>query len=101
MTLEGLGEVFKGDSADMCARKFPLESMYFYEESVFKLTCCFLLLIAQFTLSSVCSGSGNLFKCFAPTYILPSPGLQSLGPGARYSSSSQTLAYCHIAQVTI
>jgi hypothetical protein len=23
MTSEGLGEVFKGDSADMCARKFP------------------------------------------------------------------------------
>jgi hypothetical protein len=27
MTLEGLGEVFKGDSADMCATKFPLVSM--------------------------------------------------------------------------
>ena len=27
MTLEGLGEVFKGDSADMCAGKFPLVSM--------------------------------------------------------------------------
>ena len=24
MTSEGLGEVFKGDSADMCAGKFPL-----------------------------------------------------------------------------
>ena len=27
MTLEGLGEVFKGDSADMCAGKFPLVSI--------------------------------------------------------------------------
>ena len=27
MTLEGLGEVFKGDSADMCAGKFPIISM--------------------------------------------------------------------------
>ena len=27
MTSEGLGEVFKGDSADMCAGKFPLVSM--------------------------------------------------------------------------
>ena len=27
MTLEGLGEVFKVDSADMCAGKFPLVSM--------------------------------------------------------------------------
>jgi hypothetical protein len=27
MTFEGLGEVFKGDSADMCARKFPLVLM--------------------------------------------------------------------------
>jgi hypothetical protein len=26
MTLEGLGEVFKGDSADKCAGKFPLVS---------------------------------------------------------------------------
>jgi hypothetical protein len=27
MTSEGLGEVFKGDAADMCAGKFPLVSM--------------------------------------------------------------------------
>ena len=27
MTLEGLGEVFKGDSAGTCAGKFPLASM--------------------------------------------------------------------------
>ena len=27
MTLEGLGEVFKGDSADTCAGKFPLVLM--------------------------------------------------------------------------
>jgi hypothetical protein len=27
MTLEGLGDVFKCDSADMCAGKFPLVSM--------------------------------------------------------------------------
>jgi hypothetical protein len=27
MTSEGLGEVFKGDSADTCAGKFPLVSM--------------------------------------------------------------------------
>jgi hypothetical protein len=27
MTSEGLGEVFKGDSADICAGKFPLVSM--------------------------------------------------------------------------
>ena len=27
MTSEGLGEMFKGDSADMCAGKFPLVSM--------------------------------------------------------------------------
>ena len=27
MTSEGLGEMFEGDSADMCARKFPLMSM--------------------------------------------------------------------------
>jgi hypothetical protein len=27
MTMEGLGEVFEGDSADMCAGKFPLVSM--------------------------------------------------------------------------
>ena len=27
MTSEGLGEVFEGDSADMCAGKFPLMSM--------------------------------------------------------------------------
>ena len=27
MTSEGLGEVFKGDFADMCAGKFPLVSM--------------------------------------------------------------------------
>ena len=27
MTLEGLGEMFEGDSADMCAGKFPLVSM--------------------------------------------------------------------------
>ena len=27
MTSEGLGEVFKGDCADMCAGKFPLVSM--------------------------------------------------------------------------
>jgi hypothetical protein len=27
MTLEWLGEVFKGDSADTCAGKFPLVSM--------------------------------------------------------------------------
>ena len=27
MTSEGLGEVFKGDSADACAEKFPLMSM--------------------------------------------------------------------------
>ena len=27
MASEGLGEVFKGDSADMCAGKFPLVSM--------------------------------------------------------------------------
>ena len=27
MTSEGLGEMFEGDSADMCAVKFPLVSM--------------------------------------------------------------------------
>jgi hypothetical protein len=27
MTSEGLGEMFKGDSADTCAGKFPLVSM--------------------------------------------------------------------------
>ena len=27
MTYEGLGEMFEGDSADMCAGKFPLVSM--------------------------------------------------------------------------
>ena len=27
MTSEGLGEMFEGDSADMCDRKFPLVSM--------------------------------------------------------------------------
>ena len=27
MTSEGLGEMFEGDSADMCAGKFPLGSM--------------------------------------------------------------------------
>ena len=27
MTSEGLGEMFEGDSADTCARKFPLTSM--------------------------------------------------------------------------
>ena len=27
MTLEGLGEMFEGDSADMCAGKFPLTLM--------------------------------------------------------------------------
>ena len=27
MTSEGLGEMFEGDSADMCARKFALVSM--------------------------------------------------------------------------
>ena len=27
MTSEGLGEMFEGDSADMCAAKFPLVSM--------------------------------------------------------------------------
>ena len=27
MTYEGLGELFEGDSADMCAGKFPLMSM--------------------------------------------------------------------------
>ena len=27
MTSEGLGEMFEGDSADMCAGKFPLASM--------------------------------------------------------------------------
>ena len=27
MTAEGLGEMFEGDSADMCAGKFPLVSM--------------------------------------------------------------------------
>ena len=27
MTSEGLGEMFEGDSADKCARKFPLMSM--------------------------------------------------------------------------
>ena len=27
MTSEGLGEMFEGDSADMCARKFPLMLM--------------------------------------------------------------------------
>ena len=28
MTSEGLGEMFEGDSADMCAGKFPLRSMW-------------------------------------------------------------------------
>ena len=27
MTFEGLGEMFEGDSADMCAGKFPLVTM--------------------------------------------------------------------------
>ena len=27
MTSEGLGEMFEGDSADMCAGKFPIVSM--------------------------------------------------------------------------
>jgi hypothetical protein len=27
MTSKGLGEMFEGDSADMCAEKFPLVSM--------------------------------------------------------------------------
>ena len=27
MTFEGLGEIFEGDSADMCAEKFPLVLM--------------------------------------------------------------------------
>ncbi len=27
LTSEGLGEMFEGDSADTCARKFPLSSM--------------------------------------------------------------------------
>ena len=27
MTSEGLGEMFEGDSADMCAKKIPLVSM--------------------------------------------------------------------------
>ena len=27
MTSEGLGEMFEGDSADMCAGKFPIMSM--------------------------------------------------------------------------
>ena len=28
MTSEGLGEMFEGDSADMCAEKFPIVSMW-------------------------------------------------------------------------
>jgi hypothetical protein len=28
MTSEGLGEMFEGNSADMCAEKFPLMSMW-------------------------------------------------------------------------
>ena len=27
MTFEGMGEMFEGDSEDMCAGKFPLRSM--------------------------------------------------------------------------
>ena len=34
MTSEGLGEMFEGDSADMCAGKFPLMSMGGREEGL-------------------------------------------------------------------
>ena len=34
MTSEGLGEMFEGDSADMCAGKFPLVSMGGREEGL-------------------------------------------------------------------
>ena len=34
MTSEGLGQMFEGDSADMCTRKFPLMSMGAQAESL-------------------------------------------------------------------
>ena len=34
MTYEGLGEMFEGDSADMCAKRIPLESVRFFRDDI-------------------------------------------------------------------
>ena len=54
MTSEGLGEMFEGDSSDMCAGKFPLVSMGGRVEG---LAC------ADPGARTPIGASGNLFCC--------------------------------------
>ena len=55
MTSEVLGEMFKGDSADMCAGKFPLVSMGGRAEGI----AC-----TDPGARTPISASGNLFVCY-------------------------------------
>ena len=54
MTSEGLGEMFEGDSADKCARKFPLVSMLGRAEG---------LAYAEPGARTPIGASGNLIYC--------------------------------------
>ena len=61
MTSEGLGEMFEGDSADMCAGKFPLVSMGGQAEG---------LVCADPGARTPISASGNLIDfCYDTVYI--------------------------------
>ena len=59
MTSEGLGEMFEGDSTDMCAGNFPLVSM----EGIGKGLAC-----ADPGARTPIGASGNLY-CYAKVYI--------------------------------
>jgi hypothetical protein len=67
MTLEGLGEMFEGGSADMCAGKFPLVLMGGRAEG---------LAFADPGESTPIGASGNLFFFFfLPPLLKPNKGL--------------------------
>jgi hypothetical protein len=61
MTSEGLGEMFEGDSADMCAGKFPLVLMWGQAEG---------LAFADPGARTPIGDSGN-FSLVSPTYFSP------------------------------
>ena len=62
MTSEGLGEMFEGDSADTCVRKFPLVSMGGRAEG----HAC-----ADPGARTLIGASGNYVYIIIPVYIIP------------------------------
>ena len=69
MTSEGLGDMFEGDSADMCAGKFPLVFMGGRAE---------VLACADPGARTPIGTSGNLFYVFLPNCFYHLPVLPSI-----------------------